>query len=154
MKSVAFFPLTLSKQMVGLSNTNKMFPCVHKVYKHTDTYLRSPPPGNAKHSTGVPEWDPPRRRSWKLNGSKFTCGESGWRFYGNSTRPSRNTSSSENRLLSWNKSVIARCAQKVTKQLSDKPRLTYKVPDLVIHTRTPLPLNSRCHPKLPRKKHT
>lgn len=66
--------------------------------------------------------------------------------------PSRNTSSSENRLLSWNKSVIARCAQKVTKELSDKPPLTCKVLDLVIHTRTPLPLNSRCCPKLPRKK--
>lgn len=65
----------------------------------------------------------------------------------------RNPSSSENLLLSWNKSVIARCASRVTRELSDKPPLTCRVPDLVIHTPTPLPLNSRCCPQLPRKTH-
>lgn len=59
---------------------------MHKIYKHTHTYLRSPPPGIIQRNTGVPEWDPPRRCSSKLNGSKFTYGESRWSFYRNSTR--------------------------------------------------------------------
>ena len=65
-------------------------------------------------------------------------------------RLSRNTYNLKktNLLLSWNKVVIGSCVFKTTEELLEISSWSSEVPDLVIHTSTPLLLNSGCRFRL------